>query len=372
MSMTIRRPDDFHIHLRDDPMLEDVVFWTAPHFARALVMPNIPSVEDFGSMLEYRDKIFKALEFCWPNPENRPDFWPLMTIKLTPRTTTEIIRETTLDARSPDVIAAKLYPRGVTTASHDGIDDVRSLAPVLATMQDCRMVLCIHGESPSAFVLDRERAYLSEVAWIVRNFPGLRVVLEHVTTRAAVDFVRAASVNVAATITAHHLALTLDDVLGSGIRPHHFCYPVPKTPDDLDALINAAVGDESGKFFFGSDSAPHLRGDKESSCGCAGVFSAPVALPVLADVFFRTIYGTGQGFLSTFSGHTAYTTASRRLERFASINGAKFYGLPLNEGTIKLIQEPWTVPQEIAGIVPFRAGETLKWRVDSGPEGDSA
>jgi dihydroorotase len=335
-TVSIRNPDDFHVHFRSGSMLTNVVPETVRHFKRALVMPNVPAIEGADAAFAYHAEICRAA--C------DPTFVPMMTIKLTHRTT----RETIQVALGNCVVAAKLYPEGATTASHDGIQDPRRLAPVFAAMQELGMVLCIHGEDPAEFVLDREQAYLAQVAWIVRNFPGLKVVLEHITTDAAVDFVRDASVNVAATITAHHLDMTLNDLIGDGIRPHLYCKPVPKTNADRCSLINAAFYENGGRFFFGSDSAPHRREDKESPCGCAGVYSAPVAMAVLAKLFLRD---------------DLTTDAVSRLQAFTSERGADFYDLPRNEGTITLARCPWVVPEIIDGVVPFRAGETLEWQV---------
>lgn len=336
-SVTIRRPDDFHVHFRSGPMLVDVAPETAKQFSRALVMPNVPAVEDASRADEYRREIVDSTSDL--------GFEPLMTIKLTRRTTPDVIRA----ARRAGVIAAKLYPEGATTASHDGVSDVPALDAVYSAMRDCGMVLCIHGEEPSAFVLEREERYLPRVRWIVEHHPGLKVVLEHITTEAAVDFVRDSSTDVAATITAHHLVTTLDDVIGDGIRPHLYCKPVPKTRHDRAALVAAAIHQDGGRFFFGSDSAPHLRRDKESACGCAGVFSAPVAMSVLAEVFL---------------GRDAIGSNVSRFQAFASEIGADFYGLPRNEGRVKLTRIPWVVPALIGDIVPFRAGQELGWRFD--------
>lgn len=331
--VVITRPDDMHVHFRSGDMLRAVVPETARHFARALVMPNVPAIETAAQAEDYRGEIRAAAGY---------GFQPLMTIKLTARTTPEMIGMAWADG----IVACKIYPTGATTASHDGIGDVKALAPVLDAMQGAEMVLCVHGEDPAAFVLDRESAYLRHVGWIIRNFPGLKVVLEHVTTEAAVDFVRDASVNVAATITAHHLVTTLDNLIGDGIRPHLYCKPVPKTPADCSALITAAIWQNGGRFFFGSDSAPHRRADKESACGCAGVFSAPVALSVLAEVFL----GSGRRYVD-------------QLQAFTSERGADFYGLPRNAGTITLVRREWTVPEEVGGIVPLWAGGAAAWQV---------
>jgi dihydroorotase len=346
LEFTIRRPSDMHVHFRDGDMLRAVAPHTAAHFGRAVVMPNVPAIETGCQAFDYACRIDEAVG---------DRFVSLMTIKLTHRTTPEAIR---LARRQPCVVAAKLYPSGVTTASHDGIADVEALAPVLAAMQECGMVLCVHGEEPGSFVLDRERDYLERVRWIVRNFPGLKVVLEHVTTEDAVRFVGESSVNVAATITAHHLMLTLDDVLGSGIRPHHFCYPVAKRPDDRSALRRAALGNAPGRFFFGSDSAPHLRGAKESACGCAGIFSAPTALAVLAGWFVEA-----STHLGSRPGRETLADAAAKMERFCSTAGPEFYGLPEDRSTITLAREDWVPPAEVGGVVVYRGGETLPWRV---------
>jgi dihydroorotase len=333
--VNISAPDDMHLHLRAGEMMRTVTPWSARHFRRALIMPNVPAIHTGEEAARYKAEIEAGAG---------PGFEVLPTIKLTHWATPGMIRE----ARELGTVAGKIYPEGATTASHDGIIGVHHLRAIFAAMQDCGMVLCIHGEDPSVFVLDRERAYLQSVAWITRNFPGLRVVLEHITTEAAIEFVANASVNVAATITAHHLTTTLDDVIGDGCRPHLYCKPVPKTHKDRAALTTAAFWKHGGRYIFGSDSAPHRREDKESACGCAGVFSAPVALAVLAEVFL---------------GDDPTPDRVARLQAFTSERGADFYGLPRNTGTIRLRREPWVVPAEIGGIVPFRAGETLAWQV---------
>jgi dihydroorotase len=335
MKIKINRPFDLHVHLRDGKMLERMVKHTSAHFGHALVMPNttkpILTAEDAQ---EYKREICRIAAL-----ENLPHFTPLMTIKLVASTTPEIVRQ----ASKAGVIAGKLYPEGVTTNSADGVSNFESLYPVFEAMQECDMVLCLHGEVPGVFVLDREAAFLKTLIDISRAFPNLRIVLEHVTTEEAVETVRLLPYNVSATITVHHLFTTLDDVIGGMLRPHLFCKPVAKTEGDRKALIGAAIGD-SMRFFLGTDSAPHLVGKKECSSGCAGVFTAPVAMACLAEIFEQ--YG-----------------ALERLQGFTSTFGRVFYRLPPGPGTLELVKEPWVVPAEYDGVVPFRAGETLPWKV---------
>lgn len=310
-------------------MLARVAFFTEVAFARALVMPNLPTPVLSGEdALAYKADIVKVAE----------KLDPLMTIKLIGKTN----RETILHARDVGVIAGKVYPEGVTTNSADGVRDIRDLYPIFETMEACGMVLSLHGEDPNAFCLDREVAFLNYLEDISEAFPRLKIVLEHVTTARAVDMVKQLP-NVAATITVHHLLITLDDVLGGPLRPHLFCKPIAKRPSDRQALNQAAISGNP-KFFLGTDSAPHVIGLKECASGCAGVFSAPVAMEVLAEVFEDL-------------------KALDKLEAFTSEYGAKFYGLPLNEGTITLNQEEWTVPEFYGPVVPFKAKETLRWKL---------
>lgn len=282
---------DAHVHLRDGDVLRKVAPWTAAYCGEAVVMPNVPAVDTGGKAVEYRAAIERATEGL--------GFTPLMTMKLTQRTTPEDI----LCAFDCGVVACKVYPEGVTTGSNDGVKDLAALDPALAAMSDLGLVLCVHGEKPDTFVLDREAAYLPVVERVLAAVPGLRVVLEHVTTEAAVRFVERGPARLAATVTAHHLELTLDDVLGDGIRPHLFCYPVAKTPRDRGFLLGAAVESGCPRFFLGSDSAPHRRRDKESACGCAGVYTAPVLPSVLAEVFFaRARWVSDEESLARFVG----------------------------------------------------------------------
>ena len=336
-SLTIRRPDDFHVHLRDGDMLRGVVGQTARQFARALAMPNLtPPVKTAAQAAAYRKQILDAL------PEGA-DFTPLMVCYLT-------------DATDPDDLAAgfadgvftaaKLYPAGATTNSASGVTDVANIRRVLERMQEIGMTFCVHGEVTHAEidVFDREAVFIDRVlAPLLRDFPGLRTVFEHATTEEAVAFVESAGPYVAATITPQHLHINRNAMLVGGIRPHAYCLPVAKREQHRLALRRAATSG-SPKFFLGTDSAPHTRAAKESACGCAGIFNAPFALESYLAVF------EAEGAIDKFEG-------------FASEHGARFYGLPLNEGTVTLERAEIEVPQEIAGVVPFHAGETLEWRL---------
>lgn len=330
-SLQIRRPDDFHVHLRQGDLLRAVVPHTASDFARALVMPNtVPPIADAADVRRYRAEINGA----------SGKFEPLMTIKVTPETTPATVHA----ARRAGAIAGKLYPQGVTTNSADGVRDVSRLRATFAAMADAGMVLCVHAEDPDAFCLDREAAFLDRVLGrLVADVPDLRIVVEHVSSAAAVEWVTAAPATVAATITVHHLLLTLDDVVGDLLEPHHFCKPLAKRPEDRTALVDAATSGTE-RFFLGTDSAPHAATAKERSGGCAGVFTAPVALPILAELF---------------------VAANRvdRLEAFTSGNGAAFYGLPRNEGSVTLVKQDHRVPERYGDVVSLRASKTVRWQV---------
>lgn len=330
-TITLRRPDDWHVHLRDGELMAAVAPDTARHFARALVMPNLtPPVRTGADAAAYRERIAAVTAGC--------EFEPLMTVKLFPETNHEVLA----GAKEAGVVAGKLYPQGVTTNSEDGWSDLSALKPAFAALEELGLVLCLHGEHPDAFCMDREARFVEELLpGIVRDFPQLKIVLEHVSTRAGLDAVRAHE-NVAGTLTVHHLLLTLDDVIGGGLEPHHFCKPVAKRPEDRDALVEAALNDAS--FFLGTDSAPHLRPTKECPSGCAGVYTAPVALGLTAEVF-------------------AQHDALDRLEAFTSERGAQFYGVPLNEGTVTLQRGEFPVAEEYSGVVPLRAGGLLSWQV---------
>ena len=333
-TLTIRRPDDWHVHLRDGEMLKAMAPYTARQFARAIVMPNlVPPITSVEAANAYRDRIAAAAG---------PGFTPLMTCYLTDETSPEEI------ARGFELrawIAAKLYPAGATTNSASGVTDVRNIYPVLKRMQAIGMVLCVHGEvtDPDVDVFDREAVFIERVLEpLTRDFPALKIVLEHITTIQAVEFVKAMGPNVAATVTPQHLLLNRNAIFAGGLRPHAYCLPVAKREEQRLAVRKAATSG-SAKFFLGTDSAPHTREAKESACGCAGIFNAPFALESYAGVFEEE-------------------HALDKFEAFASVSGPNFYGLPLNDATVSLEKAEVEVPAEIAGVVPFHAGETLRWR----------
>jgi dihydroorotase len=330
----LRMPDDFHVHFRQGEMLKGVVNHTASQFKRAMVMPNTePPIRNGEDVRNYYQEILDGID-----PQYQ-GFEPLMTFKITPQTTVEDVQSV-----AGLVVAGKLYPDGVTTNSQGGVTDFHALYPVFQAMQENGIVLSLHGEKPGEFCLDREVKFLTTLTQLVQDFPNLKIVLEHVSTKAAVDSVAELPANVSATITLHHMELTLDDVIGSFLHPHHFCKPIPKRYEDRDAVLQAALSGNP-KFFFGSDSAPHLKEKKECSDGCAGVFTAPVTLPSLVSIFLK---------------HDKMDY----LENFISVFGANFYGLDLNEEMIQINQEEWKVPSSYSGIVPYKAGEVLSWKVN--------
>ena len=340
-TLEIRRPDDWHLHLRDGVALAAVLPHTARQFARAIVMPNLrPPVTTTAQALEYRQRILAAL----PTASR---FEPLMTLYLTDATAPEEI----LLARASAVVhGVKLYPAGATTNSAAGVTSLARVEPVLEAMQDCGMPLLVHGEvtDPAVDVFDREAAFLhGQLAPLLERFTRLRVVLEHVTTRDAVDFVRKAGDRVAATITAHHLLLNRNAMFTGGLRPHHYCLPVLKRERHREALVEAATSGEP-RFFLGTDSAPHPRAAKESACGCAGMYTAHAAIELYAEAF-------------------AAAGALGRLEAFASEFGPRFYGLPLNEDRLRLVETPWAVPEHYPlgddVLVPLRAGTQVAWKL---------
>jgi dihydroorotase len=332
-TLTIRKPDDWHVHLRDGDMLRRVAPYTARQFARAIVMPNlVPPVTTVEAAREYRKRILEATQ---------PGFTPLMTCYLTDQSDADEIERGFAEGVW---VAAKLYPAGATTNSASGVTDIRNLHSVLERMQRIGMVLCAHGEvtDPEVDVFDRERVFIARtLVPLVRDFPELKVVLEHITTKEAADFVRYGE-TVAATVTPQHLIINRNALFAGGLRPHAYCLPVAKREEHRLA-VRAAATSGLPNIFLGTDSAPHERHAKESGCGCAGIFNAPYALESYATVFEQ------EGALENF-------------EAFASINGPRFYGLPVNEETVSLERSHSDVPPEVEGLVPFHAGETLPWR----------
>ena len=339
--ITITRPDDWHLHLRDDAVLRDLVPHTARQFRRAIIMPNLkPPVTDTAAALAYRERILAA---CPPDA----DFEPLMTLYLTDRLPPEEIRRA---ADSGHVHAVKLYPAGATTHSDAGVTDLRHCDATLAVMEELGMPLLVHGEVTDAEVdvFDREAVFIERhLVPLTRRFPQLKIVLEHITTREGVAFVRDSGPNVAGTLTAHHLLMNRNTMFAGGIRPHHYCLPVLKREQHRRALVEAATSGDPA-FFLGTDSAPHPRGAKESACGCAGMYTAHAAIELYAEVFEAA-------------------GALERLEAFASFHGPDFYGLPRNSGQIRLRRESWRVPDHYplgdSEVVPLRAGEEIGWRM---------
>ncbi len=336
-ALTIRRPDDWHVHLRDGAMLSAVAGHTARQFARAIVMPNLtPPVTSVAAARAYRDRIMAAL------PEGAA-FEPLMTCYLTDNAdAVEIVR----GHEEGVFTAAKLYPANATTNSAHGVTDVRNIRPVLEAMQRAGTVLCVHGEvtDPAVDIFDREAVFLDRVLQpLLADFPALKIVLEHITTADAAQFVADGPATLAATITPQHLHLNRNALFAGGLRPHAYCMPVVKRERHRLAVRAAAVSG-SPKFFLGTDSAPHAVGAKESACGCAGIFNAPFAL---------------ESYLAVFEAEGALG----RFEAFASENGARFYDLVPNEGTVTLVRDGVDVPATVGDVVPFHVGERLAWRV---------
>lgn len=341
MSVSLRAPDDFHVHLRQAPLLGPVVRETSRWFPRVLVMPNtVPPVTTPDGLRAYGEEILRAV------PAGRT-MEPLLTFKVVPGIDARLVA----DLAAAGAVGGKLYPRGVTTNSADGVDEIDPLLPVFEAMAEHDLVLEIHAETPGVFSLDREAAFLPTVERLARRFPGLRIVIEHISSRQSVDALAELPSTVAATVTVHHLLLTLDDVVGGDLRPHHFCKPIAKRPEDRDAIVDA-VFSGNPRLFFGSDSAPHSRGSKETDCGCAGIYTAPVAVPLLAELF----EGAGISLTEADSGRGA------SLESFLSRYGAEFYRLPLNRERLTLVEDEWVVPDEYDGVVPFYAGARLRYR----------
>ena len=337
--ITLRRPDDWHLHLRDGAHMRAVLRDTAQRFARAIVMPNLrPPIATTAAAVDYRARILEALP---PGMQ----FEPLMTLYLTDNTHA---KEITAAKASGVVHAVKYYPAGATTNSDSGVTDLGRCSAVFEEMSRHGMPLLVHGEvtDPAVDVFDRERVFMETVlAPLTRRFPGLKVVVEHITTREAAQFVGEAPANIAATITAHHLLLNRNALFAGGVRPHHYCLPIIKRETHREALIAAAVSG-STKFFLGTDSAPHAKHTKETSCGCAGIYTAHAGIELYAEAFERA-------------------GALEKLENFASVHGPQFYGLSLNAEIITLEKADMPVPEELVygddTLVPFRAGESIPW-----------
>ncbi len=337
-TLTLTRPDDWHVHLRDGDMLAAVLPDTARRFARAIVMPNLkPPVRTVAEAAAYRERILAAL----------PDgmrFEPLMTLYLTDNTSPEDV----LQAKASGFVhAVKYYPAGATTNSDSGVTDIRRVDKALEAMQEAGLPLLLHGEvtDPGVDVFDREAVFIDRIlSPLLQRLPGLKVVLEHITTQQAAEFVAAAPANVGATITVHHLLYNRNAMFQGGIRPHYYCLPILKRENHREALVAAAISGNP-KFFLGTDSAPHATHAKETACGCAGIYSAHAAIELYAEAFEKA-------------------GALDRLEAFASHFGPDYYGLPRNADTITLVKETHEVPaRHPAGITPLRAGEALTWRL---------
>ncbi|WP_315358994.1 dihydroorotase [Neisseria bacilliformis] len=340
-TLTITRPDDMHLHLRDGDALQAVAPYTARQMGRAVIMPNLkPPVATVSDALAYKQRILAAL------PEGSR-FEPMMTLYLTDKATPELVRE----AKAAGIAAFKLYPAGATTNSDSGVTDLFKLIPVLEEMARQGVLFLVHGEvtDPEIDIFDREAAFIERVMKpVLAQVPNLKVVFEHITTAEAARLVLAAGDNVAATVTPQHLLLNRNDLLVGGVRPHHYCLPVLKRETHRQALVAAVTGEKSHKFFLGTDSAPHEKAAKENACGCAGMFSAMSAIELYAEVFEQA-------------------GALDKLEAFASKNGARFYGIPENSGTITLVKQPQQIPESIpygsGRLVPMRAGQTVGWTV---------
>jgi dihydroorotase len=348
-SFSLVRPDDWHLHLRDGARLAAVLAHSAEYFGRAIIMPNlVPPVETVEQALAYRERILQA--------RAGSAFEPLMTLYLTGKTQVAEVRRA---AAHPHVHAIKLYPAGATTHSEAGVKTLESVYPVLEAMSEVQLPLLIHGETidPETDVFDREARFIEQtLAPLVERFPRLKLVLEHITTEEAVSFVSGARPGVAATITAHHLLYDRNAIFRGGIRPDFYCLPILKRERHRRALLQAASSGNP-RFFLGTDSAPHARSAKHAACGCAGIYTAHAALPLYARAFESV-------------------DALPRLEGFASLFGADFYGLPRNSDRVQLVREPWQVPAayDFGGeaLTPLCAGESLEWRVVDPARGGGA
>lgn len=339
-TLSITRPDDWHVHFRDQAFLPCTVTATATHFARALVMPNLtPALTTVEALMNYYERINAILK-------QNSRFSPYMTLYLNE----EVNPQDLVVAKNyPSILGAKLYPAGATTNSAEGTRSIKAIYPLLDVMQTHDLVLQVHGEVTYGDIFEREALFISDyLIPIIKAFPKLRIVLEHISTKAAVDFVTDASPKIAATITPHHLLYNRNQLLAGGIRPHYYCLPILKHEQDQLALQEAATSGNP-KFFAGTDSAPHAQHTKESACGCAGIYSAPFALAMYTQIF------DDQGKLN-------------KLEKFMSHFGADFYQLPINQERIELTNKSQTIPQSLPfgddQVIPAGAGTTLNWRVD--------
>ncbi len=339
--LVLTRPDDWHVHLRDGKIMWDVLPDTAHRFVRAIVMPNLtPPITSVELARMYRERIL----FSIPRLSR---FTPLMTLYLTDNTSVNEVRR----AKNTDFIYAfKYYPAGSTTNSDSGVTDLRHIGNVLAEMEKQEIPLLLHGEvvDRNIDIYDREAIFIDRhLCSLIKDYPGLKIVFEHITTKYAADFVWESSDKIASTITAHHLLLNRNDLFSGGIRPHHYCLPILKREEHRVALVKAATSGNR-KFFLGTDSAPHYQQNKESACGCAGIYTAHAAIELYAEVFDKA-------------------GAIHNLEPFASFNGPDFYGLPRNQDYLTLEKQIWTVPEFFSvgeeRVIPFRAGETVAWKI---------
>jgi len=339
--ITLIQPDDWHLHLRDGDYLTTTVNHTAAQFARAIIMPNLQEpIRDVADALAYRERILAACHI-------KDNFDPLMTLYLTEQTHTQAVK---VANDCPHIYAYKFYPANATTNSQAGIKKIEKLYPIFEALEKTSLLLLIHGETtPSSIdIFDREKYFIDQhLSPILKRFPKLKIVLEHITTKEAVDFVKQAPENLGATITAHHLLLNRNDLLSKGIHPHLYCAPILKRAQHQEALIAAATSGHT-KFFLGTDSAPHSQNNKECAHGCAGIYTAHAALPLYAEIFEQA-------------------KALDKLEGFASIHGPVFYGLPINTKTITLAKQPWTVPDYYnfgnERLIPLRAGKVIPWSI---------
>ena len=341
--ISITRPDDWHLHLRDGPQTKTIVEHTAMQFKRAIIMPNLlPPVTTVADAEAYHARILSLL------PADTT-FEPLMTLYLTDNTSPSEIEKA---AQSPVVHALKMYPAGATTNSDAGVTNINNVMDALSAMQEFSLPLLVHGEitRPETDVFDREELFINEILNpLTSKLPALKVVLEHITTKQGAEFVKNANDNVAATITPHHLLLNRNALFQGGIRPHHYCLPILKREEHRLALLDAATSG-SKKFFLGTDSAPHMQSRKENSCGCAGIYSSHAAIELYAEAFESR-------------------NALDKLEAFASLNGPAYYNLPVNDEKITLQKIEWQVPEAYPfggeNVIPFRAGETVQWKLDN-------